>query len=47
MDDKDLKPSDVQTLSSADGVASFFAGLGYDTDLRLPQTAVALSINAD
>ena len=47
MDDKDLKPSDVQTLSSDDGVASFFATLGYDVDSRLPQTAAALGITSD
>ena len=47
MDDKDLKPADIQTLASNDGVASFFATLGYDTDVRLPQTAAAMGITAE
>ena len=45
-DDKDLSPSDVQTLSSREGVGAFFAGLGYKTDARLPQTAAAMGITA-
>lgn len=47
MDDKNLKPADIQTLASNDGVASLFATLGYDTDMRLPQTAAAMGITAE
>lgn len=43
-DDRDLKPSDLQTLSSRDGVASFFAALGYRVDSRLAQTPQAMGI---
>ena len=46
MNDKNLKRNDIQTLSSKDGIASFFATLGYDTEVRLPQTATALGITA-
>lgn len=47
MDDKDLRPADIQSLANIDGVATFFATLGYDTDARLSQTAAALGITAD
>lgn len=47
MDDKDLTPADVQALSARDGVASFFAHLGYRTDARLPQSAAAMGITAE
>jgi len=46
-DDKDLTPSDIQVLSNRDALASFFAGLGYNTDARLPQTAAAMGITAE
>jgi hypothetical protein len=46
-DDKDLRPADIQILSSRDGVASFFASLGYDTDARLPQTPAAMGVTAE
>ena len=46
MNDNDLKSKDIQTLSSKEGIASFFATLGYDTEARLPQTATALGITA-
>lgn len=46
-DDKDLSASDVQALSSRDGVVSLFASLGYGTDARLPQTAAAMGITAE
>ncbi len=46
MNDNDLKSKDIQTLSSKEGIAAFFATLGYDTEARLPQTATALGITA-
>ena len=46
MNDKNLKSNDIQILSSKEGIASFFATLGYDTEARLPQTATALGITA-
>ncbi len=46
MNDNDLKSKDIQTLSSKEGIASFFATIGYDTETRLPQTATALGITA-
>ena len=46
MNDKDLKCNDIQTLSSREGIASFFAILSYDTEAHLPQTATALGITA-
>ena len=46
-EDSDLKPHDVQSLSSLDGVASFFAALGYDTNLRVQQTTAALGIQSE
>jgi len=45
--DKDLSASDIQVLSSRDGVVSFFASLGYNTDTRLPQTPAAMGITAE
>lgn len=46
-EDRDLRPADVQAISSRDGVASLFAGLGYKTDARLPQTPAAMGITAE
>ena len=46
MNDKNLKRNDIQTLSSKEGIAFFFSSLGYDTEVRLPQTATALGITA-
>ncbi|MEK7993954.1 MAG: Eco57I restriction-modification methylase domain-containing protein [Planctomycetota bacterium] len=46
-DDLDLKPSDLQVLSSREGVASFFSALGYRVDGRVPQTVQALGITAE
>ena len=43
-DDTDLSAANIQVLSSRDGVVSFFASLGYDTDTRLPQTPAAMGI---
>lgn len=46
-DDCQLTRSDVQGLSSADQVASFFLSLGYNVDARVQQTSTALGIGAD
>ena len=43
-DDRNLSKSDVQSLTSRDSVAAFFAGLGYRTDSRQPQSASAMGI---
>ena len=45
-DDRNLSKSDVQSLTSRDSVAAFFAGLGYQTDSRQPQSASAMGITA-
>ena len=45
-DDKNISISDVQTLASRDGVAAFFARLGYRTDSRQPQSTAAMGITA-
>jgi hypothetical protein len=42
-----LSRQDIQSLSSADGFAAFFARLGYNTDARTAQTAGNLGITAD
>jgi hypothetical protein len=47
MDDKELTSADIQILANRDGVASFFASLGYDTDVRLTQTSAAMGITAE
>ena len=36
-DDKNLSKSDVQGLTTRDGVVAFFAELGYGTDSRQPR----------
>ena len=38
--------SDVQTLSTRDGVVAFFAALGYDTDSRQVLSAAAMGVTA-
>ena len=43
-DDKNLSTSDIQTLTTRDGVAAFFASLGYRTDSRQTQSASAMGI---
>ena len=43
-DDKNLSTSDVQTLTTRDGVSAFFAFLGYRTDSRQTQSASAMGI---
>lgn len=47
IEDRDLKPSDLQTLSNQDGIAAFFASLGYRVDGRMLQTPQALGITAE
>ena len=51
IDDKDLKPSDIQVLSSPENVVAFFAALGYNTDdktgARIKQSVSALGITPD
>ena len=46
VDDKNISVSDVQTLSTRDGVAAFFAALGYDTDSRQTLSAAAMGITS-
>ena len=46
-DDRDLTREQVQSLSSADAVAAFFAYLHYPDDARLPMTAGALGLSSD
>jgi len=46
-EDKGLSVSDIRSLSSRDGIASFFASLGYNTDARLTQTPAAMGITAE
>ena len=45
-DDRNVSIADVQTLATRDGVAAFFAALGYSTDTRQPQNALAMGITA-
>ena len=47
MNDKDLKSEDVQALAGKDNLVSFFAILGYDTEVRPPLTSAALNITAE
>ena len=42
--DVEFTPQDVQSISSPDAVAAFFAKLGYDTAARTNQTAANLAI---
>ena len=44
--DVDLQKHQVQDLSSPDAVAAFFAGLGWDTSARTPQTPANLGVGA-
>jgi len=50
-EDRDLKTSDIQILSSRDAVASFFASLGYNVNdksgARIKQSPSALGITPD
>ena len=45
-DDRNISVADVQTLATRDGVAAFFAALGYRTDSRQPQSMSAMGITA-
>ena len=45
-DDRNVSIADVQTLATRDGVAAFFAALGYSTDTRQPQNVSAMGISA-
>ena len=45
-DDRNISVADVQTLVTRDGVAAFFAMLGYRTDSRQPQSVSAMGITA-
>ena len=45
-DDRNITVADVQTLATRDGVAAFFAALGYRTDSRQPQSVSAMGITA-
>ena len=45
-DDKNISVADVQSLATRDGVAAFFAALGYRTDSRQPQSTAAMGITA-
>jgi len=47
VEDRDLKPRDIQGLSSREALVSFFASLGYNVDGRITQTPEALSITAE
>ncbi|MDP2950134.1 MAG: TaqI-like C-terminal specificity domain-containing protein [Chloroflexota bacterium] len=47
MDDQDLKPADIQGLSSRDAIVSFFDKLHWRTDARLTQTPAAMGITAE
>ena len=42
--DVELSPQDIQSISSPDAVAAFFAKLGYDTTARTNQTVANLAI---
>ena len=45
-DDRNISVADVQTLATRDGVAAFFAALGYRTDSRQPQSTSAMGVTA-
>ena len=45
-DDKNISAADIQSLATRDGVAAFFATLGYRTDSRQPQSTAAMGITA-
>lgn len=45
-EDRDISVADVQTLATQDGVAAFFAALGYRTDNRQVQSVSAMGITA-
>ena len=45
-DDRNISVADIQTLATRDGVAAFFAALGYRTDSRQTQSVSAMGITA-
>ena len=45
--DKELTRADIQELANREGIASFFAKLGYGTDVRMLQTCAAMGITAE
>jgi len=45
--DKELTRADIQEFASRDAVVSFFAALGYSTDVRMTQTCAAMGITAE
>ena len=45
--DKNITARDLQIMADADGVAAFLAGLGYNTNARIVQSAENLGITAD
>jgi hypothetical protein len=45
--DLELTREEIQSLSSFDRLAAFFAHLGYPAETRLPMTAQALGLSAD
>ena len=45
-DDRNISVADIQTLATRDGVAAFFAALGYRTDNRQTQSVSAMGITA-
>jgi len=45
--DRDIQHREIQQISSADAMAAFFAGLGYNTEARTVQTPGNLGITAD
>ena len=45
--DQDVRWETVQSLSSRDSVAAFFATLGYQTDARLAQTPANIGVTAE
>jgi len=45
--DKELTRADIQTLADRDAIVSFFAELGYRTDIRMTQTCAAMGITAE
>lgn len=45
--DKELTRADIQALANRDAIVSFFAKLGYRTDIRMTQTCAAMGITAE
>jgi hypothetical protein len=45
--DLEILSRDIQTISSANAVAAFFARLGYNTNVRLKQTPANLGMVAE